>query len=148
MAVHRGMRRLHSVVLPSTMHYFWKNSPLSATPIDSQPPTPTLPFESTKKELVTAHSNLRDPRALIASSSAIALSLWIATDDFRMTFDLWKVACTMNQSGRYGETLSSKTLGKSPEGFPTGNVDLGVRSAAFPNLRRETTHEVFLIPRC
>ena len=55
------------------MRHFRRRSS-SATPTNSQPPTPT-PIEFIKRELVTAHSKAKDPKALAASSTAIALSI-------------------------------------------------------------------------
>ena len=57
------------------MHHFRRKSSSSATPTNSLPPTPTSPIEFIK-ELATTHPKAKkDPRALAASSSVIALSI-------------------------------------------------------------------------
>jgi len=67
--------RLRSVVLPPTMYYFQRKSSSSVTPTDSPPVTPSTPTDLRKKEVVRAYSRAKDPKALAASSSAIALSI-------------------------------------------------------------------------
>ena len=56
------------------MRYFRGRS-RSATPANSLPSTPTSPVEYTKKESTTFYLQAKDPRALAASSSIIALSI-------------------------------------------------------------------------
>lgn len=58
------------------MHRFGKRSPSSTTPTKSQPLAPPSPaVEHIKKELATFYPRVKDNRALVASSSAIALSI-------------------------------------------------------------------------
>ena len=59
------------------MHHFRRkpSDSLSATPTDSLLSLPTSPVEYIKKELATIHPQVKDPRALVASSSAIAFSI-------------------------------------------------------------------------
>ena len=57
------------------MHPFRKK-PSSATPTNSPPPTPKPPIvEYIKQELATFYPRTKDPRALVASSSALALTI-------------------------------------------------------------------------
>ena len=52
-----------------------RKKPLSpSTPAHSGPPTPTPPAEYIKRKLATFYPKEKDKRALVASSSAIALS--------------------------------------------------------------------------
>lgn len=57
------------------MHRFRKGHSSSATPINSPPLTPASPVGLIKKEVVRRYSRAKDPKALAASSSAIALSI-------------------------------------------------------------------------
>jgi len=57
------------------MHRFRRGPSSSATPINSPPPTPASPVELIKKEVVRRYSRAKDPKALAASSSGIALSI-------------------------------------------------------------------------
>jgi len=57
------------------MHHFRRKPPSQPISTNSRPPTPTLPIEFIKKELVTNHFKTKNPRALGASSTAIALSI-------------------------------------------------------------------------
>jgi len=70
----RDIQRL-SGVLSSTMHHFRRKPSSSSTPTNNRPPTPTSPIELIKKEFVTNHFKTKNPRALGASSTAIALSV-------------------------------------------------------------------------
>lgn len=57
----------------STMHYFRKKSSSSSTPANKSPLMPTV--EHIKQEPTALHFRNKDQRALVASSSAIALSI-------------------------------------------------------------------------
>ena len=62
------------------MRYFRKK-PSSSTPANSRPSTPTPPVEHIRREFATFYPRSKDPRALAASSSAIALSIVSAPCD-------------------------------------------------------------------
>ena len=63
-------------VLEPTMPRFRKKPSPSAAPTNDSPSTPASPIvEYIKKELATFHPQVKDQRALAASSSAIALSI-------------------------------------------------------------------------
>ena len=58
------------------MHHFRQKSSSSATPKIDPPSTPTSQIsEFIRRELATTHPRVKDPKALVASSSAIALSI-------------------------------------------------------------------------
>ena len=59
----------------STMYHIRKKSSSSSTPTNSRPSTPTPPAEYIKRELAKFFPRDKDRRALVASSSAIALSI-------------------------------------------------------------------------
>lgn len=56
------------------MRHF-RNKSSSNTPTNSRPHTPPTPAEYIRRELATFHPREKDRRALVASSSAIALSI-------------------------------------------------------------------------
>ena len=67
---------LHFVGLTSTMHHFRRKTSSSSTPTNGLPPTPTSPIqELIKSGLVATHSKVKDPKALAASTSAVAFSI-------------------------------------------------------------------------
>ena len=71
-----GKRRLPHLFLPFSMRHFRRKSSSSVTPTTGPPPTPTSPIsEFIRRELATIHPQVKDPRTLVASSSAVALSI-------------------------------------------------------------------------
>ena len=123
--------------LASTMYHFRKKSPSSGTPANSSPRTPTPPIaDYIRQGLATLHPRKKDRRALVASSSAVALSII-------------SPSCDSNNSTPIDPGLSKESAWKAAYGAARMAVDVAKDSFdVFPPVKAVLVALSVLMKNC